>query len=187
VALQFHDGDWIAAGKAIYRPWFVKTFGLKSPDQDWIRRQGFFQMIMIMLPEGNVNYRFSEIPKLARDGLKYGVASVCIPPSYVRRAAKYLSGKLPVCTVIGFPNGYSTTAVKCYETKDAIYGGASEIDMVINLTWVKDGLYEEILREIKAVKEACGNRILKVIVETCLLTEEEKIRLCLVVSDSGAD
>ena len=130
---------------------------------------------------------WSEIRALCDDGAAYGCASVCIPASYVAQAAEYLGGKLPVCTVIGFPNGYSTTATKCFETEDAVKNGASEIDMVINIGWVKDGLYDKVLEEIRAVKAACGGKLLKVIIETCLLTEDEKIRLCGVVTESGAD
>jgi deoxyribose-phosphate aldolase len=130
---------------------------------------------------------WAEIKQICDDGLKYGTASVCIPPSYVKQAAEYLRGSLKDCTVIGFPNGYSATSVKCFETMDAIKNGADEIDMVVNLGWVKDKLYGSVLEEIKEVKKACGSHILKVIVETCLLTEEEKIRLCSVVSESGAD
>ena len=114
-------------------------------------------------------------------------ASVCIPPSFVKQAAEYLKGRVPVCTVIGFPNGYNTTAVKVYETAEAVENGADEIDMVVNLGWVKDGLYDEVGSEISQLKATCGDRILKVIVETCLLNQEEKIRLCQVVSESGAD
>ena len=130
---------------------------------------------------------WEEIRQTCDDGVAYGCASVCIPASYVRRAADYLGGKLPVCTVIGFPNGYSTTAVKVFEAQDAIANGAREIDMVINIGWAKDGRWGELLAEIQAVKAACGDRVLKVIVETCLLTDEEKVRLCRIVSDSGAD
>lgn len=130
---------------------------------------------------------WEEIRQTCDDGVAYGCASVCIPASYVRRAADYLGGKLPVCTVIGFPNGYSTTAVKVFEAQDAIANGAREIDMVINIGWAKDGRWGELLAEIQAVKAACGERVLKVIVETCLLTDEEKVRLCRIVSDSGAD
>lgn len=130
---------------------------------------------------------WAEIRQICDDGVAYGCASVCIPASYVKQAADYLGGKLPVCTVIGFPNGYSTTAVKVAETRDAIANGAKEIDMVINIGWAKDGRWEDILNEIKAVKEACGDLVLKVIVETCLLTEEEKVRMCQIVSQSGAD
>ena len=130
---------------------------------------------------------WAEIKQICDDGAAYGCASVCIPASYVRQAAEYLGDKLPVCTVIGFPNGYSTTAVKVFETKDAIANGAKEIDMVINIGWVKDGKYQEIEDEIRQIHEACGGKILKVIIETCLLTEEEKVRLCQIVSDSGAD
>ena len=130
---------------------------------------------------------WEEIKAICDDGMKYGCASVCIPASYVKQAAEYVDGKLPICTVIGFPNGYSTTAVKCAETRDAVANGAAEIDMVINIGWVKDGLYDLVLEEIRAIKEACGGKLLKVIIETCLLTDEEKIALCKCVSDSGAD
>ena len=130
---------------------------------------------------------WDEIRQLCDDGVSYGCASVCIPPSYVRQAAEYLGGRLPVCTVIGFPNGYATTAVKVFETRDAIANGADEIDMVVNLGWVKDGLWDQVLSELRAVKEACQGHILKVIVETCQLTQEEKVQLCQLVTDSGAD
>ena len=130
---------------------------------------------------------WQEIRAICDDGMKYGCASVCIPASYVKRAAEYVEGKLPICTVIGFPNGYSTTAVKCAETRDAVANGAEEIDMVINIGWVKDGLYDKVLEEIRAIKEACGGKLLKVIIETCLLTDAEKVEMCRVVSDSGAE
>ena len=130
---------------------------------------------------------WAEIRALCDDGVKYGCASVCIPASYVAQAAEYLHGRLPVCTVIGFPNGYSTTAAKCFEARDAVENGADEIDMVINIGWAKDGRWDDLLSEIQAVKAACGGRILKVILECFLLTEEEKIRLCEVVTESGAD
>ena len=130
---------------------------------------------------------WAEIRALCDDGVRYGCASVCIPASYVKQAAEYLGGKLPVCTVIGFPNGYDSTAAKCFEAEDAVRNGASEIDMVINIGWAKDGRWEDLLAEIKAVKAACGGRILKVIIECCLLTEAEKIRLCEIVTESGAD
>ena len=130
---------------------------------------------------------WDQIRALCDDGVRYGCASVCIPASYVARARDYLGDRLPVCTVIGFPNGYSTTAVKCFEAEDAVTNGADEIDMVINLGWVKDRRWEDLLREIRAVKASCGEKILKVIIETCLLTDEEKIKLCEIVSDSGAD
>ena len=130
---------------------------------------------------------WAEIKALCDDGLKYQTASVCIPPSYVKKAAEYVSGKLKICTVIGFPNGYNTTAVKCAETEDAVKNGADEIDMVINIGRVKDGDYASVLNEIKAVKQACHGKLLKVIIETCLLTDEEKTKLCSVVSESGAD
>lgn len=130
---------------------------------------------------------WEEIRQICDDGMKYKVASVCIPADYVARAAEYLAGRLPVCTVIGFPCGYSTTAVKCAETADAVKNGASEIDMVINIGRLKDKDYDYVLNEIRAVKEACDGKLLKVIIETCLLTEEEKIRMCEIVSESGAD
>lgn len=130
---------------------------------------------------------WAEIKQICDDGVAYGCASVCIPASYVKQAADYLGDKLPVCTVIGFPNGYSTTAVKVFEAKDAIANGAKEIDMVINIGWAKDGRWDELLAEIHAVKAACGDLVLKVIIETCLLTEEEKVKLCRIVSESGAD
>ena len=129
----------------------------------------------------------AEIKAICDDGIKYGTASVCIPASYVKFAKEYVGDRLKICTVIGFPNGYSTTASKCFEASDAVDNGADEIDMVINIGAVKDGDYDFVLDEIKAVKEACKGRLLKVIIETCLLTDEEKIRMCRVVSDSGAD
>ncbi|MCL2321678.1 MAG: deoxyribose-phosphate aldolase [Oscillospiraceae bacterium] len=128
-----------------------------------------------------------EILTLCDDGIKYGVASVCIPPCYVNLAKKHVQDKLKVCTVIGFPNGYSTTETKIYETIDAISDGADEIDMVINLGKVKDKKYDEVKDEISKIKEVCQGRILKVIIETCLLTEDEKIEMCHVVEESGAD
>ena len=130
---------------------------------------------------------WDEIKQICDDGVAFGCASVCIPASYVKQAAGYLGDRLPVCTVIGFPNGYSTTKVKVFETRNAIANGAREIDMVINIGWVKDGRREELLEEIRQVKAACGDLILKVIVETCLLTDEEKIMMCEIVSESGAD
>ena len=131
--------------------------------------------------------RWEEIKKICDDAVSYGTASVCIPPSYVKRAKEYLGDRMAVCTVIGFPNGYQTEAVKVFETRDAIENGADEIDMVINLGDVKDGNYQKVEEEIRRVKEACGSKILKVIIETCLLTEEEKIRMCQAVTDSWAD
>ena len=130
---------------------------------------------------------WEEIRAICDDGVNYGCASVCIPASYVKQAAEYVAGKIAICTVIGFPNGYSTTAAKCFEARDAVENGASEIDMVINIGWVKDGLYDKVLEEIKAVKAACGGKLLKVIIETCLLTDAEKIEMCRVVSDSSAE
>lgn len=130
---------------------------------------------------------WAEIKQICDDAVAYGTASVCIPPSYVKQAKEYLQDKMAVCTVIGFPNGYMTTAVKEFETKDALANGADEIDMVINIGWVKMGQYDKILEEINALKEACGDHILKVIIETCLLTEKEKIKMCETVSASDAD
>jgi len=130
---------------------------------------------------------WEEIKVICDDAVKYGTASVCIPPSYVKQAKEYLGDKMAVCTVIGFPNGYNTTAVKEFETKDAIANGADEIDMVINIGWVKDKKFDAIEDEIRTLKAACGSRILKVIIETCLLTDEEKIEMCKRVTAAGAD
>lgn len=130
---------------------------------------------------------WQEIRELIDDAIAYKTASVCIPPSYVKAAADYAAGRMPICTVIGFPNGYNTTAVKCFETEDAVKNGADEIDMVINIGWVKDGKYDAVEQEIRAVKAACKDKILKVIIETCLLTEEEKIAMCGVVTRAGAE
>lgn len=130
---------------------------------------------------------WAEIKEICDDAAAYGAASVCIPPSYVKRAWEYLKGKVPVCTVIGFPNGYNTTRTKIFETRDAIENGAEEIDMVINIGDLKDRNYEKIRSEIEEIKSVCGERILKVIIETCLLTEEEKIKMCQVVTEAGAD
>jgi len=128
-----------------------------------------------------------EIKAICDDGIKYGCASVCIPPSYVSLAKSYVGDRIKICTVIGFPNGYNTTEVKCFEATDAVAKGADEIDMVINLGTLKDKRYAELLNEIKAVKNACMGRTLKVIIETCLLTDEEKKKMCQIVSLSGAD
>ncbi len=130
---------------------------------------------------------WDEIRRICDDGMQYGTASVCIPPSYVKQAKEYVGDKLAICTVIGFPNGYMTTATKEFETKDAIANGADEIDMVINLGWVKDKKFDLVEKEISTLKAACGDKILKVIIETCLLTEEEKVEMCKVVTRSGAD
>ena len=130
---------------------------------------------------------WEDIRAICDDGLKYHTASVCIPACYVRQAAEYAGGKLPICTVIGFPNGYDTTAAKCFMASDAVSNGAGEVDMVINIGWAKAALFSQVTEEIAAVKAACGGKLLKVIVETCLLTDEEKIALCQCVSDSGAD
>ena len=130
---------------------------------------------------------WEQIKSICDDGMKYHTASVCIPASYVKQAADYVDGKLPICTVIGFPNGYSTTKVKCFEAFDAVQNGADEIDMVINIGWVKDQRWDDLLEEIKAVKQHCMGKLLKVIIETCLLTDDEKIKMCEIVSASGAD
>jgi len=130
---------------------------------------------------------WEQIKNICDDGIKYNVASVCIPPSYVKDAKKYVGDKLKVCTVIGFPNGYNTTNVKVYETLNAIEEGADEIDMVINLGWLKDKKYVDIEKEIKAIKNVCGEKVLKVIIETCLLTDEEKTIMCEIVKNAGAD
>ena len=130
---------------------------------------------------------WEEIKTILDDGIAYGVASACIPPAYVAPAAEYVEGKLAICTVIGFPNGYMTTAVKEFETKDAIANGAEEIDMVINIGWLKDKKYDLIENEIRTLKAACGDKILKVIIETCLLTDEEKVKMCEIVTAAGAD
>lgn len=130
---------------------------------------------------------WEEIRQICDDAIKYGTASVCIPPCYVKQAAEYMQGKIAVCTVIGFPNGNMTTAVKEFETKDALANGASEIDMVINIGWLKDKKYDLLEEEIRTLKTACGDKILKVIIETCLLTDEEKIKMCEIVTKAGAD
>lgn len=130
---------------------------------------------------------WQEIKALCDDGMRYRTASVCIPAAYVRQAKEYVGDRLAICTVIGFPNGYDTTAAKCFMASDAVENGADEVDMVINLGWVRDGLFDQVQQEITAVKAACRGRLLKVIIETCLLTDEEKIAMCRAVSDSGAD
>ncbi len=130
---------------------------------------------------------WEEIRQILDDGIKFEAASACIPAAYVRQAAEYAAGRLPICTVIGFPNGYSTTAVKVFEARDAIANGADEIDMVINIGYLKDRRYQEIEEEIRQIHEVCGQKILKVIIETCLLTEEEKIKMCEIVTNAGAE
>lgn len=130
---------------------------------------------------------WDQIKVICDDAIEYGTASVCIPPSFVKQAKDYMGDKMAVCTVIGFPNGYMTTATKEFETKDAISNGADEIDMVINIGWVKEKKYDLVLEEIKCLKAACGDKILKVIIETCLLTDEEKVKMCEVVTEAGAD
>ena len=130
---------------------------------------------------------WEQIKAICDDGMKYHTASVCIPASYVKQAKEYVGDKLAICTVIGFPNGYDTTAAKCFMASDAVENGADEVDMVVNLGWVKDGLYDRVRDEIAAIKKACHGKLLKVIIETCLLTDDEKIAMCKAVSDSGAD
>ena len=130
---------------------------------------------------------WEEIKSICDDGMKYETASVCIPASFVKQAKEYVGEKLAICTVIGFPNGYSTTATKVFETADAVKNGADEIDMVINIGWLKDKKYDEILNEINEIKKACNGKILKVIIETCLLSDDEKIKMCEIVSKSNAD
>jgi len=130
---------------------------------------------------------WEEIRAICDDGMRYATASVCIPASYVKQAKDYVGDRLAVCTVIGFPNGYATTAAKCFETADAVDNGADEIDMVINIGWAKDGRWDDLLEEIRAVKTACRGKLLKVIIETCLLSDDEKIKLCQIVSQSGAE
>ena len=127
------------------------------------------------------------IKAICDDGIKFNTASVCIPPSYVKECSDYCGDKLKICTVIGFPNGYNTTACKVFETADAVKNGADEIDMVINIGWLKDKRYNDILNEIKEIKRACNGKVLKVIIETCLLTDEEKIKMCQLVTEAGAD
>lgn len=130
---------------------------------------------------------WKEIKEICDDGIKYKTASICIPASFVKRAKAYVGNSVKICTVIGFPNGYSTTATKVFETRDAVYNGADEIDMVINIGDLKDGNYEAILNEIKEIKSACAGKVLKVIIETFMLNKEEKIKMCELVTESGAD
>jgi len=130
---------------------------------------------------------WEDIKAILDDAMAYKTASACIPPSYVKAASEYVEGKLAICTVIGFPNGYMTTAVKEFETKDAIANGAEEIDMVINIGWLKDKKYDLLEEEIRTLKAACGDKILKVIIETCLLNDEEKVKMCEIVTAAGAD
>lgn len=129
----------------------------------------------------------NEIKIICDDAIQYSTASVCIPPAYVKEAYEYVHDKIPICTVIGFPNGNMTTAVKCFEAKNAIENGASEIDMVINIGWLKDGRYDDISKEIESIKAVCANKILKVIIETYFLSDEEKIKMCGIVTQTGAD
>ncbi len=153
-------------------------------DEDLDKKDIFSRVDHTLL---NQTATWSEIKQICDDAITYGVASVCIPPSYVKRVKEYVKDKMAVCTVIGFPNGYQTTEVKVFETKDAIANGADEIDMVINIGSVKDRECHKIIDEIKQIKAACGERILKVIIETCLLEDDEKIRMCEVVTEAGAN
>ncbi len=130
---------------------------------------------------------WADIKAILDDGIRFETASACIPASYVEQAKKYVGDRLQICTVIGFPNGYSTTAVKCFETADAVKNGADEIDMVINIGKLKEGSYDYVLDEIRQIREACTGHTLKVIIETCLLTDEEKIKMCEIVTEAGAD
>ena len=148
-----------------------------------------FQQVLKMVDHTLLSQQatWEEIKTLCDDAIHFGTASVCIPPSFVRRAKDYVGDKMAICTVIGFPNGYNTTEVKIYETKDALANGADEIDMVINIGALKEKQYDAVEQEIRALKEACGDHILKVIIETCLLTDEEKIKMCELVTKAGAD
>ena len=148
-----------------------------------------FQQVLKMVDHTLLSQQatWEEIKTLCDDAIHFGTASVCIPPSFVRRAKDYVGDKMAICTVIGFPNGYNTTEVKIYETKDALANGADEIDMVINIGALKEKQYYAVEQEIRALKEACGDHILKVIIETCLLTDEEKIKMCELVTKAGAD
>ncbi len=130
---------------------------------------------------------WDDIKAICDDGMKYETASVCIPACYVKQAAEYAKGRVKICTVIGFPNGYSTTETKCFEAQGAVKNGADEVDMVINIGWLKAKKYDDVKNEISMIKKACGDKILKVIIETCLLTDEEKVMMCKLVSESGAD
>ena len=134
-----------------------------------------------------VDATWNDIKAIIDDGIKYKTASVCIPASFVKRASEYAGGKVKICTVIGFPNGYSTTETKCYEASDAVSNGADEIDMVINVGWVKEGRFEDVLSEINEVKKACKGKLLKVIIEKCLLSDEEIENMCTIVNNSSAD
>ena len=148
-----------------------------------------FQQVLKMVDHTLLSQQatWEEIKTLCDDAIHFGTASVCIPPSFVRRAKDYVGDKMAICTVIGFPNGYNTTEVKIYETKDALANGADEIDMVINIGALKEKQYDAVEQEIRTLKEACGDHILKVIIETCLLTDEEKIKMCELVRKAGAD
>ncbi len=170
---------------------FVDTLGTELYNFDRIRKEELDMAKEVLRHVDHTllsqQATWEEIKQICDDAIHYGTASVCIPPSYVARAKEYVQDKMAVCTVIGFPNGYMTTAVKEFETKDALANGADEIDMVINLGWLKDQQYDLLENEIRTLKAACGNKILKVIIETCLLTDEEKIKMCEIVTAAGAD
>jgi deoxyribose-phosphate aldolase len=158
----------------------------------YVQKEGIFMEIKEILTHVDHTLlkqeaTWEQIKKICDDGIKFNTASICIPPSYVKECADYCQGKISVCTVIGFPNGYNTTACKVFEAADAVENGADEIDMVINIGWLKDKRYDLIENEIREIKKACNGKILKVIIETCLLTDEEKIKMCSIVTDAGAD
>ena len=158
----------------------------------YVQKEGIFMEIKEILTHVDHTLlkqeaTWEQIKKICDDGIKFNTASICIPPSYVMECADYCQGKISVCTVIGFPNGYNTTACKVFEAADAVENGADEIDMVINIGWLKDKRYDLIENEIREIKKACNGKILKVIIETCLLTDEEKIKMCSIVTDAGAD
>jgi len=150
-----------------------------------MEKKDVFKMVDHTLLKQDASWE--DIKEICDDAIEYETASICIPASYVKRAKDYVGDQMKVCTVIGFPNGYSTTRVKVFETEDALANGADEIDMVININELKNKNYDYILEEIRAIKKACGDKILKVIIETCLLTEDEKIKMCDLVTEAGAD
>lgn len=180
--------EWLLKEPEVFSAWFARAYGFVCEKMKGICKMDKKTMLSAVdhtLLKQQATWE--QIKAICADGMENETASVCIPPSFVKRAKEYVGDKLAICTVIGFPNGYMTTATKVFETKDAVANGADEIDMVINIGDVKDGNYEAVLAEIKAIKEACGGKLLKVIIETCLLTEEEKIKMCEVVTASGAD
>ena len=161
---------------------FIKS--LQKPEKNMKYAEILKHVDHTLLTQGAT---WEEIRQICDDAVQYGTASVCIPPSYVAQVKEYVKDQMAVCTVIGFPNGYMTTAAKAFETKDALLSGADEIDMVINIGWLKDKKYDLLEKEIRILKEACGEKILKVIIETCLLTDEEKVKMCEIVTAAGAD